>query len=98
MGDFRTIRDMLTVGGMMSDSITLSSSILRNTAIQLSGSGLGTWTPEELILLITEILPEMFQLAADGKLKIETVNIPLKNIENAWEMGIDGGKRLVVLI
>ncbi|MGJ1516195.1 hypothetical protein ACR79N_14485 [Sphingobacterium siyangense] len=40
----------------------------------------------------------MFQLAADGKLKIETVNIPLKNIENAWEMGIDGGKRLVVLI
>jgi hypothetical protein len=40
----------------------------------------------------------MFQLAADGKLKIETVNIPLKNIEKAWEMGIDGGKRLVVLI
>ncbi len=38
----------------------------------------------------------MFQLAADGKLKIETVNIPLKNIENAWEMNIDGGKRLVV--
>lgn len=88
----------VTVGGMMSDSITLSSSILRSTAIQLSGSGLGTWTPEELKLLITEILPEMFQLAADGKLKIETVNIPLKNIEKAWEMGIDGGKRLVVLI
>ncbi|WP_336835760.1 hypothetical protein [Sphingobacterium siyangense] len=40
----------------------------------------------------------MFQLAADGKLKIETVNISLKNIENAWEMNIDGGKRLVVLI
>jgi D-arabinose 1-dehydrogenase-like Zn-dependent alcohol dehydrogenase len=83
---------------MMSDSITLSSSILRSTAIQLSGSGFGTWSPEELKLLITEILPEMFQLAADGKLKIETVNIPLKNIEKAWEMGIDGGKRLVVLI
>lgn len=97
-GGFSHHTRYVTVGGMMSDSITLSSSILRSTAIQLSGSGLGTWTPEELKLLITEILPEMFQLAADGKLKIETVNIPLKNIEKAWEMGIDGGKRLVVLI
>ncbi|WP_313185366.1 quinone oxidoreductase family protein [Sphingobacterium siyangense] len=97
-GGFSRHTRYVTVGGMMSDSITLSSSILRSTDIQLSGSGLGTWRPEEIKLLITEILPEMFQLAADGKLEIETVNIPLKNIENAWEMNIDGGKRLVVLI
>lgn len=97
-GGFSHYTRYVTVGGMMSDSITLSSSILRSTDIQLSGSGLGTWTPEEIKLLITEILPEMFQLAADGKLEIETVDIPLKNIENAWEMNIDGGKRLVVLI
>lgn len=97
-GGFSHHTRYVTVGGMMSDSITLSSSILRSTDIQLSGTGLGTWRPEEIKLLIAEILPEMFQLAADGKLKIETVNIPLKNIENAWEMNIDGGKRFVVLI
>lgn len=97
-GGFSHRTRYITIGGMTGDTITLSSSILRSTDIQISGSGLGTWTREEIKLLITEILPEMFQLAANGKLKIETVNIPLKDIEKAWNMDIDGGKRLVVLI
>lgn len=97
-GGFSNRTRYVTVGGMSSDTITLSSSILRGTDIQISGSGMGSWTPAETKLLITEILPEMFQLAADGKLKIETVNIDLEDIEKAWETSIDGGKRLVVLI
>lgn len=97
-GGFSHRSRYITVGGMMSDTITLSSSILRGTDVQISGSGLGSWTPEEIKLLIAEILPEMFQLAADGKLKIETVNVSLKDIEKVWDMDIDGGKRLVVLI
>lgn len=40
----------------------------------------------------------MFRLAAEGKLKIETVAVALKDIEKGWGMNIDGGKRLVVLI
>ncbi|MES2267068.1 MAG: zinc-binding alcohol dehydrogenase family protein [Bacteroidota bacterium] len=88
----------ITVGGMTSDTITLSSSILRGTDIQISGSGLGSWSHEEIKLLVTEILPEMFQLAADGKLKIETIKVDLKDIEKVWDMDIDGGKRLVILI
>jgi len=97
-GGFSHRTRYVTVGGMMSETITLSSSILRGTDIQISGSGLGSWTREEIKLLITEILPEMFQLAADDKLKLETVNVDLKEIEKVWEMNIDGGKRLVVLI
>jgi len=88
----------VTVGGMMGDTITLSSSILRGTDLQISGSGLGSWTKTEMKSLLTEILPEMFQLAADGKLKMETECIDLKEIENAWNMKVDGGKRLVILI
>ena len=88
----------VTVGGMTGDTITLSSSILRSADIQLSGSGLGSWSRAEVKQLITEILPEMLQLAAEGKLKIDTINMPLKEIEKAWEMNIEGGKRLVVLI
>lgn len=88
----------VTVGGMTGDTITLSSSILRSADIQLSGSGLGSWSRAEVKQLITEILPEMLQLAADGKLKIDTIHMPLKEIEKAWEMNIEGGKRLVVLI
>ncbi len=97
-GGFSHRTRYVTVGGMINDKITLSSSILRSTDIQISGSGLGSWTEAEVKLLITEILPEMFQLAAEGKLKIETVNFELKDIEKAWQMSIDGGKRLVVLI
>lgn len=97
-GGFSHRTRFVTVGGMTGDTITLSSSILRGTDIQISGSGLGSWTREEVKLLITEILPEMFQLAAEGKLKIETVNVDLKDIENVWNMDIDSGKRLVVLI
>lgn len=97
-GTFSHRTRFVTVGGMMSDTITLSSSILRGTDIQISGSGLGSWTPEEVNLLIMKILPEMFQLAADGKLKIQTVNVALKDIETVWNTNIDGGKRLVVLI
>lgn len=88
----------ITVGGMTGDTITLSSSILRSTDIQLSGSGLGTWPREQVKSLIDEILPEMFQLAADGKLKIETLNVALEDIGKVWNMNIEGGKRLVVLI
>ncbi|MFT3904359.1 MAG: zinc-binding alcohol dehydrogenase family protein [Niabella sp.] len=97
-GGFSHSTRFITVGGMTGDTITLSSSILRSTDIRISGSGIGSWSREEVKSLLTEILPEMFQLAVDGKLKIETVNITLEDIENAWHMNIEGGKRLVVLI
>ena len=35
---------------------------------------------------------------ADNKLKIETANVDLKDIEKYWDRKINGGKRLVVLI
>lgn len=97
-GGFSHRTRFVTIGGVTGDTITLSSSILRGTDIQILGSGLGTWTREEIKLLITKILPEAFQLSADGLLKIETVNIPINDIEKAWNMNIEGGKRLVVLL
>lgn len=40
----------------------------------------------------------MFQAAADGKIKIETENVDIENIEAAWNAEIQTGKRLVVRI
>ncbi|HFK5545390.1 TPA: zinc-binding alcohol dehydrogenase family protein [Elizabethkingia anophelis] len=97
-GGFSHRTRYVTVGGMMNDNMTLSSSILRSTDIQISGSGLGSWTPAEMKLLIHEILPEMFQLAADGQLKCDTVSVMINDVEKAWNMNIDSGKRLVVII
>ncbi len=66
--------------------------------MQLSGSGLGSWSKEQMQLLFSEIIPEMFQLAADDKLKAQTIAVPLPEIEKLWQTEVTGGKRLVVTI
>ncbi len=97
-GSFTPRTRFVTVGAMSGDLIQLSAANLRSADLQLSGSGLGSWTKGQIKTLLTEILPEMFQLAADEKLKIETVNVDLQDIEKLWDMDVPGGKRLVVRI
>ncbi|MDJ1484420.1 zinc-binding alcohol dehydrogenase family protein [Cytophagaceae bacterium YF14B1] len=97
-GAFTHRTRFVSVGSMTGDTIQLSSQILRSVNLQLSGSGLGSWTKEEMQLLLTEIIPEMFQLAADNKLKVDTMSIPLKEIEQVWDTDISSGTRLVVEI
>jgi len=48
--------------------------------------------------LFSEIIPEMFQLAADNKLKVDTEKVSLTDIEKLWNMEVPDGKRLVVTI
>jgi len=62
------------------------------------GSGFGSIAQDVMERLPKEILPEMLQLAADGKLKIETVTVPLLDVETAWNENIPAGKRLVITI
>lgn len=88
----------VSIGSVTGDKIQLSAENLRSVDLQLSGSGLGSWTRDEMKLLFSEILPEMFQLAVDNKLKVDTVNVSLTEIEKLWEMEVADGKRLVVLI
>ncbi len=89
---------IVTVGDMAGENINLSSDTLRSSAIEISGSGFGSLSQDDLKKFDTEILPEMFQLAADGKLIIETYVDSLENIEIAWNQHIGGGKRLVIRI
>lgn len=88
----------VSIGSVTGDIIQLSAENLRSVDLQLSGSGLGTWTGEEMNLLFKEIIPEMFQMAADHKLKIDTVEVPLHDIEKIWEMKSLDGKQLVIAI
>jgi NADPH:quinone reductase-like Zn-dependent oxidoreductase len=88
----------VTVGGMAGDTINLSSSILRSSDIELTGSGLGSISAEDMKKLFTEVIPEMFRFAAEGKLKIDSTTAALKDIESAWNMNIPGGTRLVVTV
>ena len=88
----------VSVGAATGDIVQLSAANLRSVNLQLTGSGLGSWTKHEVRALFAEILPQMFQLAANGKLKIETISVSLKNIETLWSLKADAGKRPVVII
>ena len=97
-GSFTPRTRFVSVGSMTGDMIHLSAANLRSVDLRLSGSGLGSWTKEQVRTLFAEILPEMFQLAADKKLKIETIHVKLRDIATLWEADVPDGKRLVVQI
>jgi len=83
------------VGEMAGPAINLPASILRSTAIELTGAGGGSVSQEIIVKIQTEILPEVFKLAAEGKLSIDTLAIPLKDVAEAWQQDAQG-KRVVI--
>lgn len=89
---------IVTVGSMAGENINLSSGVLRSSDIEILGSGFGSLSQEDLKLYDNEILPEMFQLAAEGKLKIDVIEGNIKDIEILWNQKIEPGKRLVITI
>ncbi|WP_158795864.1 zinc-binding alcohol dehydrogenase family protein [Pedobacter sp. L105] len=97
-GSFTNKTRFVSVGAMSGDLIQLSAANLRSVDLQLTGSGLGSWPKDHVRKLFSEILPEMFQLAADGKLKVETIEVRLEDITELWNLDVPDGKRLVVTI
>lgn len=97
-GSFTHRVHFVSVGTITGDSVALSGATLRSVDLQLSGSGLGSWSREQVGQLFTEVLPEALQWAAEGRLHVETVTVALPNIEHLWEMEVPAGQRLVVLV
>ncbi|PBJ15734.1 zinc-binding alcohol dehydrogenase family protein [Flavobacterium sp. ACN6] len=97
-GNFTPKTRYVSIGSMSGDTIQLSAQILRSVDLQLSGSGLGSWTKEEVKLLFLEILPEMFLLASKNILKVNIEKVNISDIEKNWNAEVSDGKRLVVLI
>ncbi|MBB6111935.1 quinone oxidoreductase family protein [Mucilaginibacter lappiensis] len=83
------------VGEMAGSAINLPAAILRSTAIELTGAGGGSISKEVIGKIQTEILPEVFKLALEGKLSIDTLAIPLKDVAEAWQQDARG-KRVVI--
>jgi NADPH:quinone reductase-like Zn-dependent oxidoreductase len=97
-GNFTPKTRYVSVGSMSGDTIQLSAQILRSVDLQLSGSGLGSWTRDEVKLLFSEILPEMFLLASQNKLKVNIEKVNLVDIGKMWDADVSDGKRLVVIV
>jgi NADPH:quinone reductase-like Zn-dependent oxidoreductase len=88
----------VSVGSMSGDLIQLSAAILRSVDLQLTGSGMGSWPKEQVARAFSEILPEAFRLAAEGKLKLEITTAKLSDIAGVWQLDIPGGNRLIVTV
>lgn len=86
----------VTVGSMAGETITLPSGILRSSAIELLGSGIGSLSKTDMEYFFSHALPEIFQLAAAGKVQLPTETVPLDQIAAVWHKTIDPGKRLVI--
>ena len=93
---FTPVVKIVTVGSMAGENIQLPSSVLRSSAIEILGSGIGSISKDAMAKFSNEVLPDMFELAANGALKIDTEVVQLKDIEASWHKETAPGKRMVV--
>lgn len=77
------------IGAVSGGEITLPSAVLRASAIQLMGSGIGSVAPDRLVAAAAGVL----EAAAAAGFKIATEAVPLAKVETAWAK--DAGPRLV---
>jgi len=81
------------IGSASGTDITLPSAVLRASAIELMGSGIGSIPLDRLIAAVGGLL----QAAVPGGFKIAVNPIPLSEVEQAWAND-DGTKRTVLTV
>jgi len=91
MAETDTLR-LIEIGEMAGPTISLSAAALRSSGIEIYGSGGGS-IPHTAIF---DTFPQVWALAASGKLRIDIEPVPLAEIENAWRRTNLLGRRLVI--
>ena len=81
------------IGSISGSDITLPSAVIRSSAIELMGSGIGSVPLERFLHVIGELL----RAATPGKLQIAAKPIPLSDVEQAWRED-DSARRTVFTI
>jgi hypothetical protein len=78
------------IGSVGGAEISLPGAVLRSSAIELMGSGIGSIPLERLVAAVRELM----QAAAPAGLKIATTPTPLAEVERAWP--VDDSRRRTV--
>ncbi|MET0408843.1 MAG: zinc-binding alcohol dehydrogenase family protein, partial [Hyphomicrobium sp.] len=81
------------VGAMSGPDLTLPAAVLRSSAIELMGSGIGSVPLDRMIKGIGDLL----QAAVPGGFEIAVRSIPLSEVEKAWAIN-DSAARTVLTI
>lgn len=89
---------IVSVGELAGASIHLPSAALRSSQVEILGSGLGSFSQKDFMDYRTNVLPELFHLAAQGKIVMSIQEEPLENIETVWTQQAEAGKKMVISI
>jgi NADPH2:quinone reductase len=84
---------LVEIGEMAGPTISLSAAALRSSGLELYGSGGGS-IPRTAIF---DAFPQIWALAADGTLRIDTEPVALADVEHAWQREDAGGRRIVMI-
>jgi NADPH:quinone reductase-like Zn-dependent oxidoreductase len=84
---------LVEIGEMAGSTISLSAAALRSSGLELYGSGGGS-IPHTAIF---DTFPQVWALAAGGKLHIDTEPIALSDVESAWHRHDLVGRRVVII-
>ncbi|WP_220209312.1 quinone oxidoreductase family protein [Reticulibacter mediterranei] len=91
-GEASRIR-FVSIGEMAGSTASIPAAVLRSCGLEISGSGGGSIAREA----IYDTFPQIFALAAQGKLRMDIDPVPLAEVENAWQSQDTPGRRLVFL-
>ena len=80
----------IQIGSVSAQSITLQSSVLRSSPIELMGSGIGSVPMPRIVDAIKNVL----DAAIPARLDIATTCVPLAQVESHWAAG-DARSRMV---
>ncbi len=84
---------LVEVGQIAGATMALPGAILRSSGLEIYGSGAGT-APMERIF---EAMPQLLAYAASGALHLDTEQIPLAAVEEAWTRETPDNRRLILV-
>jgi NADPH:quinone reductase-like Zn-dependent oxidoreductase len=82
---------LVEVGQIAGPTISLPANVLLNSGLQVLGSGPGTIPASEMIGAI----PEFMAIAATGDLPIDIDEVPLAEVEPAWQRPVSGRRTVL---
>ena len=84
---------LVEVGEMAGPTIVLPAAALRSSGLELYGGGGGSIPPK----VIFDAFPQIWALAASGKLRIDIEQALLADVETLWQRQDSPGRRLVII-
>jgi NADPH:quinone reductase-like Zn-dependent oxidoreductase len=81
------------VGSASGQEITLPSAVLRSSAIELMGSGIGSVTLDRLMSVTGKVL----QAAVSAGFKIAADPVPLSDVEQAWSNARSAARTVLII-